>query len=328
MSRNAHGWVPNHRKDTQSIAMQGNEALGVWTKLQAWASRDEIVISHNGGTTVFPKGTVVTSLSELAGSKKAADIQRARRFLKFLQRSGYIDRKSSEKGQIIKVLDRNSKQQKIPDYTIARNVINRTPRVSPTDNVLAGEKENGTSVNNGNYEGNVIDFAEAKKMSEQKKQGVYRCRTLNGEEENIYKYSVGVNEIHSPNSDSQSLIIQTPNQNLPEAKPRKALVKDPVVQQGMRSFISAYIKAFQARYDFRPILTGKEMGLIKSLIKSIPIDQACDLIQVYCQMEDQWFEKKYHDIPTFLANLNKVKHSLKTGKADRDNTDWATVFGG
>jgi hypothetical protein len=277
--------------------------------------------------TVFPKGTVITSLSELADSKVAADIQRVRRFLKFLQRSGYINRQSSEKGQVITLLDRHSKQEKIPDYTTARNVINRTPRVPPTDHQYAGERKNTSSVTVGNYKGNVIDFAEAKKMREQKNQGAYPSRTLNGEEEYIYKYSVGTNEIHSPISDSPNLPIPTLNQNLPEIKSRKALVKDPVVQQGMKSFISAYIRAFQARYDFRPVLTGKELGLIKSLVKSIPVDDACDLIQVYCQMEDQWFEKKYHDIPTFLSNLNKVKHSLKTGRAERDTTDWSKVFG-
>ena len=45
------------------------------------------------------------------------------------------------------------------------------------------------------------------------------------------------------------------------------------------------------------------------------LDRACDLIQVYLQMDDPWFVTKCHDFTTFVSNIQKVSLALDTGEA-------------
>jgi hypothetical protein len=93
-------------------------------------------------------------------------------------------------------------------------------------------------------------------------------------------------------------------------------------------FIAAYVKAYQARYDgARPELVGKVQGQIKNFLKQTPLQRACDLIQVYCQMNDRWFETKMHDFTTFLENLNKVSYALKHGTEAQAGAhiDWSKI---
>lgn len=109
----------------------------------------------------------------------------------------------------------------------------------------------------------------------------------------------------------------------------KALVPKtgPPGELNTRKFIATYVKAYQARYSekSRPEITGKVQGQIKNFLKSYPIDRACELVQVYCQMEERWFLTKHHDLGTFLENLNKVSYALDTG-LDANQTDWSRVF--
>jgi hypothetical protein len=81
-------------------------------------------------------------------------------------------------------------------------------------------------------------------------------------------------------------------------------------------FIGTYVRAYQAKHGekARPDLRGKVQGQIKSLLKEVPLQRACDLIQTYCQMSDSWFLTKAHDFPTFMENLGKVGLALDTGK--------------
>lgn len=83
-------------------------------------------------------------------------------------------------------------------------------------------------------------------------------------------------------------------------------------------FIASYVKAYQKTYGkkSRPQITGKLAGQIKNLLKTVPMDRACELIQVYCQMNDPWFKTKCHDFGTFLENLNKVSLALDTGQSN------------
>lgn len=81
-------------------------------------------------------------------------------------------------------------------------------------------------------------------------------------------------------------------------------------------FIAAWVTAYQSRYKARPVIDGKTAGGVKRLLASVPLERACQLAQVYLQMDDPWFKTKCHDFETFAQNLNKVSVALETGNAD------------
>lgn len=84
-------------------------------------------------------------------------------------------------------------------------------------------------------------------------------------------------------------------------------------------FIGSYANAYKERYGpkTRPDLRGKVQGQIKSLLKDVPVQRACELVQVYLQMDGErdWFKTKGHDFTTFLENLNPIGVALDTGRA-------------
>lgn len=113
----------------------------------------------------------------------------------------------------------------------------------------------------------------------------------------------------------ETAVAIPPNRDL--LKEIKSQVPDPEIGR----FIGTYVKAFQVKYPpkgegppSRPDLRGKVQGQIKTYLKDVPIDRACDLIQAYCQMEDSWFKTKCHDFGTFLENQNKVSLALDRGE--------------
>lgn len=92
--------------------------------------------------------------------------------------------------------------------------------------------------------------------------------------------------------------------------------------------IAAYCDAFKIRYGMSPPIDGKAAGLAKNLLRSIPLEKACLLVQAYLQLEDQWFLTKCHDFPTFIQNLTKVAVALSHGAADpQERGYWANIFG-
>lgn len=100
-------------------------------------------------------------------------------------------------------------------------------------------------------------------------------------------------------------------------------------QDSGAKLIAAYIRAFKAKYgdQTRPEITGKTAGQVKALLKSVPIERAVQLVQVYLQMDDRWFETKHHDFGTFIENLTKIGVALDTGQQP-GGLDWSKVFGG
>lgn len=112
----------------------------------------------------------------------------------------------------------------------------------------------------------------------------------------------------SSSSESKSESKKTPSGGLPSA---------PTVKSPVGLFVATFVQAYQARYGpaARPNLVGKVQGQIKRFVTETPIDRACELIQVYCQMDDKWFTTKCHDFGTFLENLSKVGLALDTGEA-------------
>lgn len=82
-----------------------------------------------------------------------------------------------------------------------------------------------------------------------------------------------------------------------------------------QEFIIIYDNALKARYGVKAklVITPKIAGQIKKLVADIGLIKACDLIQVYFQMDDPWFLKRGHDFGTFLNNLQKIALALDTG---------------
>lgn len=90
----------------------------------------------------------------------------------------------------------------------------------------------------------------------------------------------------------------------------------PFIDNPTGVFIGRYRAAFQRRYGKTAKLDmhGKTLGRIGHLLRDVPLDRACQLIERYCEMSDQWFITKGHDFETFMENLSKVGISLDTGK--------------
>lgn len=111
--------------------------------------------------------------------------------------------------------------------------------------------------------------------------------------------------VEKDNSLNYETVIKEPN----------SLPADPPKAYPGREFVKVYISAFQKRYgsNTRPSLDGKVQGLIKNLLKTTPLERAKNLIEVYFQMDDKWFETKTHDFVTFMSNLDKIGIALDTG---------------
>jgi hypothetical protein len=103
----------------------------------------------------------------------------------------------------------------------------------------------------------------------------------------------------------------------------------PSEPSGAGQFIATYVKAWQQRFGekTRPALHGRTQGQIKALLKSVPLERACELIQVYFQMDEPWFKTKGYDFGSFIENLDKVGLALDTGQSQPGGINWAKVFG-
>jgi hypothetical protein len=86
----------------------------------------------------------------------------------------------------------------------------------------------------------------------------------------------------------------------------------------MAKFIKTYAEVFNAKYKTNPVITGKQVGLVKTILKSMSADKACELVQVYLQMTEKWFETKSHDIETFYGNLQKISVAAANGSEQND----------
>lgn len=91
-------------------------------------------------------------------------------------------------------------------------------------------------------------------------------------------------------------------------------------------FIAFYVTTFQKRYpNVRPDLRGKVQGQIKTLLKDVPYSRACNLLEVYLQLDTPWFITKGHDFTTFMENINPISIALDTGQQS-SGINWNKVF--
>lgn len=117
----------------------------------------------------------------------------------------------------------------------------------------------------------------------------------------------------SSSSNSKTLINnrETPPEKLPEKTASPPAVK--TAGQNVHFLLGVYIKAYQDRFGVRPDDSGKTRGILQRLNKDYHTDKLADMIQVFCQMNDTWFETKQFDLVTFENNLNKVLYALGKG---------------
>lgn len=96
-----------------------------------------------------------------------------------------------------------------------------------------------------------------------------------------------------------------------------------------QAFAGAYVKAYQTRFpEGRPedLRDGKVRGQILAWIADYDLERACQLIQVYFQMETKWFGAKGYDFLTFRNNLNKIGQALDSGHdPDGNQINWAKL---
>ena len=72
------------------------------------------------------------------------------------------------------------------------------------------------------------------------------------------------------------------------------------------------------------MLGGKARGILLRLVRDHKPEHLADLLQVYCQMRDPWFETKKHDLVTFEGNYNKVALAFTSGSSSGTNWDFVT----
>lgn len=116
------------------------------------------------------------------------------------------------------------------------------------------------------------------------------------------------------------------------AKPkvdRKYLEESAVRQKSMvPNLIGVYVKGWQNRYGTtaRPDVGGRAVGVLKRLAACWKEEKAVALIEVFCQMDDDYFVKRRHDLQTFEANLNKISLALDKGH-EQTGINFSKIFG-
>lgn len=91
---------------------------------------------------------------------------------------------------------------------------------------------------------------------------------------------------------------------------------DPEIGRRAKLIIATYVDAYRKQYDGAdPPIEGRNAGAARHLagMKRFSDEHLAAIVEEYVGMEDAWFLTKAHDLPTLLANLNKVTLKLQTG---------------
>jgi hypothetical protein len=101
----------------------------------------------------------------------------------------------------------------------------------------------------------------------------------------------------------------------------------PETSEKMRAFFAMYAERYKAKYGGNPegIRDPVMVGRIGNWIAGVSRDRAVNLAEAYLQIEYKFFEDRYHDLDSFLRNLNRIGSCLDTGKVD-GQIDWRSVF--
>jgi len=85
---------------------------------------------------------------------------------------------------------------------------------------------------------------------------------------------------------------------------------EPIGKYSVRIFCAG----FKARYGTNPVITPHHAKLLKGLGEQVGRPQLEEFVSAFFKMNDQWFIKRSHDVPTLVGNINKVQVFLKRGK--------------
>lgn len=90
-------------------------------------------------------------------------------------------------------------------------------------------------------------------------------------------------------------IISTTNKSSKEKQPAKST-----------ETWNAYSRAYLQRYDVAPLRGAKVNSLLCQFVDVVGTEQAPLVAAYYIQLNDQWYQKKSHDIPTLVQNAQSI----------------------
>lgn len=82
---------------------------------------------------------------------------------------------------------------------------------------------------------------------------------------------------------------------------------------GTKSAVSFYCEQFKSKYKSNPDITGKESGILKTLVKDLGQPRVLKLLEAYFSMPDALVAQRRHDLGTFRLKLTEVGHYADTG---------------
>lgn len=112
----------------------------------------------------------------------------------------------------------------------------------------------------------------------------------------------------------------TEQESVSSAKPRLTRSKSPSKASELSSLVNKairiYCELWKNRYQSErsPDVRGKDVGILKSVVKDLGFDRTEKLLRAYLEMPDSWFVTKRHDLPTFSANMNSVALFADSGR--------------
>lgn len=84
--------------------------------------------------------------------------------------------------------------------------------------------------------------------------------------------------------------------------------------------IQHYCEEYKKRHRGTPAIHGKTVGLVTSILKSVSLEKAKDMVTVFFQIKDPWFQKTKHRFDVFYQNFEQIGAALDAGKPLQDTT--------
>lgn len=100
-------------------------------------------------------------------------------------------------------------------------------------------------------------------------------------------------------------------------------------RQKMRAFIATYSEGYRKKYGGPPegIRDKAIVGKLGHWIESVSEQRACELAEIYLQVDYRPINESCHDLWQFFRHLNRIGLALQTGQ-EPGGIDWSKVFGG
>lgn len=110
--------------------------------------------------------------------------------------------------------------------------------------------------------------------------------------------------------------------------PKKSKYSD-LTRAKMRAFVAAYADGYKTKYGGSPegLKSKAVIGKVGDWIEHVSEERACQLVQVYLQIDFRPINESYHDLWNFFRHLNRIGVALDTGK-ESEAPDWSKIFRG